>query len=278
VTHYPKVGVFDFACLSHTCVSHKFARRLRTDFVTYNPNVGLFCFIKFTFEFLPTGEVRTVFAANTMKGKLYQVLQCVVVCCWVLQSVAECRSVLQCVAMCCSVLQCVWKTPLCVCCEHYEGHPVSDCSSLLQCASSCCNVYGEILQCVAVCCSLCCCAWGTPFCVCCGHYELQSVSGIAVCCSVLQCVAVCLLRTLSTTICIRRCSVLQCGAVCCSVLQCLLSCDAVSQCVDACGNVFCSGLQWIAVGLQVCSVFGKLCSFLLQAAGRATCTRRCSVL
>ena len=45
---------------------------LRTDFVTYNSNLGLFCFVKITFEFLPTGEIRTSFAANTMKGRLYQ--------------------------------------------------------------------------------------------------------------------------------------------------------------------------------------------------------------
>jgi len=45
---------------------------LRTDFATYNPNLGLFCFVKFTFEFLPTGEMRSTYVANTMKGKLYQ--------------------------------------------------------------------------------------------------------------------------------------------------------------------------------------------------------------
>jgi len=107
VTYYPILGVLNFLCLSHACVSYEFPLRLRTDFVTYNPNLGLFCFIKFTFEFLPTGELRTVFAANTMKGNLYQVLQCVVVCCWVLQSVAECCGVLRSAAVYCSVLQCV---------------------------------------------------------------------------------------------------------------------------------------------------------------------------
>ena len=45
---------------------------LQTDFVTYNPNVGLFCFVKFTFEMLNTGEIRTHFQADTMKGRLYQ--------------------------------------------------------------------------------------------------------------------------------------------------------------------------------------------------------------
>ena len=58
--------------------------------------------------------------------------------------------------------------------------------------------------------------------------------GVAVRCSVLQCVAVC-------------CSVLQGVAVCCSVLQCVAVSCSVLQCVAAC----CSVLQWIAV---CCSV------------------------
>jgi hypothetical protein len=46
---------------------------LRTDFVTYNPNLGLFCLVKFTIEYLNTGEIRTHFHANTMKvGKPIQ--------------------------------------------------------------------------------------------------------------------------------------------------------------------------------------------------------------
>jgi len=49
-----------------------------------------------------------------------------------------------------------------------------------------------VLQCVAVCCSV-----------------LQCVA-LSVCCSVLQCLAVCCIV-----------SVLQCVAVCCSVLQCV---------------------------------------------------------
>ena len=53
----------------------------------------------------------------------------------------------------------------------------------------------SVLQCVAVCCQC-----------------------VAVCCSVLQCVAVC-------------CDMLQCVAVCCSVLQCVAVCCSVLQCV-----------------------------------------------
>ena len=45
------------------------------------------------------------------------------------------------------------------------------------------------------------------------------------CCSVLQCVALCV------AVC---CSVLQCVAVCCSVLQCVAVCCSVLQCVVVC--------------------------------------------
>ena len=47
------------------------------------------------------------------------------------------------------------------------------------------------------------------------------------CCSVLQCVAVC-------SVC---CSVLPCVAVCCSVLQCVAVCCCVLQCVAVCCSV-----------------------------------------
>ena len=68
----------------------------------------------------------------------------------------------------------------------------------------------------------------------------QHVS-VAVCCSVLQCVAV-------------WNSILQCVAVCCSVLQCVAACCSVSQCVGSvlqCVAVCCSVLQCVAV---CCSV------------------------
>ena len=48
--------------------------------------------------------------------------------------------------------------------------------------------------------------------------------GVAVCCSVLQCVVVC-------------CSVLQCVVVCCSVLQCVAECCSVLQWVAVCSSV-----------------------------------------
>ena len=53
---------------------------------------------------------------------------------------------------------------------------------------------------------------------------------IAVCCSVLRCVAIC-------------CSGLQCVAICCSVMQCVAVCGSVLQCVAVC----CSVLQCVAV-------------------------------
>ena len=54
----------------------------------------------------------------------------------------------------------------------------------------------------------------------------------AVCCSVLQCVAVstCLQY-------VDDSSVLQCMAVCCSVLQCVAVCETALQCVAVCDSV-----------------------------------------
>jgi len=70
-----------------------------------------------------------------------------------------------------------------------------------------------------------------------------------VCCSVVQCVAVCcssggVTRRVELTR--GCCSVLQWAAVCCSVLQCV-ACCSVLQCIA----VYCSALQCVAV---CCSV------------------------
>ena len=86
---------------------------------------------------------------------------------------------------------------------------------------------------------------------------------VAVCCSVLQCVAECLQCVYSVftvglqyvcsvlqwvAVCCSVCAVcLQCVAVCCSVMQCVTACCSVSQCVAVC----CSVLQCVAV---CCSV------------------------
>ena len=87
---------------------------------------------------------------------------------------------------------------------------------------------------------------------------------VAVCYSVLQCVAVdaCLqlaqvLHLLPLLQCAAAatpvavsCSVLQCAAVCCSVLQCVASYCSVLQCVAVCDSV----LQCVAVAAVCCSV------------------------
>jgi len=62
----------------------------------------------------------------------------------------------------------------------------------------------SVLQCVAVCCSTC------------KNVPLHQMQCVAVCCSVLQCLAVPAITCHSI-----KCSVLQCVAVCCSVLQCV---------------------------------------------------------
>jgi len=71
----------------------------------------------------------------------------------------------------------------------------------------------------------------------------------AVCCGVLQCVAVCnqdaelRCRDYGLPLHVLRCSVLQCGTVCCSVVQCMAVWCSVLRCVAVC----CSVLQCVAV-------------------------------
>jgi hypothetical protein len=65
---------------------------LRTDFVTYNSNLGLFCFVKFTFEILNTGEIRPSFRANAMRARLYStpgeiiqlIFELITIFCWLI--------------------------------------------------------------------------------------------------------------------------------------------------------------------------------------------------
>ena len=142
-------------------------------------------------------------------------LQCVAVCCSVLQCVAVCCSVLQCVAVCCSVLQLMCSQPhtRCLCDTTRLYAWVSRHTSKLMC-------YCSVLQCV-VCCSWCAVA------VCCSVLQCVAVCcswcAVAVCCSVLQCVVVCC-SWCAVAVC---CSVLQCVAVCCS-------CCALSHTLGAC--------------------------------------------
>ena len=93
----------------------------------------------------------------------------------------------------------------------------------------------SVLQCVAVCCSVLTCH---QFAVCCSVLQC-----VAVCCSVLQCVWMSPI-----------CSVLQCVAVHCSALQCVSVCCSVLQCVAVCWRVVatcCRVLQRVA---ECCSV------------------------
>ena len=110
---------------------------------------------------------------------------------------------------------------------------------MILCCSACCRV----LQCVAVSCS-----------VVAGHNEDERTSNeaeiryiyVAVCCSVLQCVAVC-------------CSVLQCVAVCWSVLQ------YVAVCCSACCSVVQRGIQHdIGSVLQCIAVCCSACCSVVQ--------------
>ena len=94
----------------------------------------------------------------------------------------------------------------------------------------------SVLQCVAVCCSVL--LFADPL------VAAQATQGrlkcVAVCCSVLWCVAVC-------------CSVFQCVTVRCSVLQCVAVCR-LPRCSAVCKRqlaVCCSVLQYVAV---CCSV------------------------
>ena len=83
------------------------------------------------------------------------------------------------------------------------------------------TVYCSALQCVAV-----------NFVAAVIEVQVSSRGHFAMCCSVLQCVAVC-------------CSVLQCAAVYCSVFS-VLQCVAVCCNVLQCAAVFCSVLQCVA--------------------------------
>jgi len=78
------------------------------------------------------------------------------------------------------------------------------------------SIFPSVLQSIAVCCSvLHCLAMSCRACRLLRISTLPSVvQSIAVCCSILQCVAVC-------------CSILQCVAVCCSILQCVAVCCSV---------------------------------------------------
>jgi len=100
---------------------------------------------------------------------------------------------------------------------------------------------------------------------------------VAVCCSVLQCVAV---RwsfgtvTTVTSIFLWACSVLQCVAVCCRLLQCVAVCCSELHCVAVCWSVgtantmntiflwVCNMLQGVAAYCNVLQRIALCCSVL----------------
>ena len=130
------------------------------------------------------------------------------------------------VAVCCSVLQYVCCSML----QRFIQYGAVCCSDLffvdmiyfLVMAGVCytCGMSFSVLQCVvAVCCSVLQC-----MAVCCSVLQCVAVYG-----GVLQCVAVCCSVCYVHT-CGMSCSVLQCVvAVCCSVLQCVAMCCGVLQ-------------------------------------------------
>jgi len=224
-------------------------------------------------------------------------LFCGLQCCSVLQCVAVCCSVLQCVAVCCSIalwrsmLQCVtyeWVMPHIWLLWVVGGrqnihethrstlqHTATHCSTLqhtttycnaLQHATTRCNMLlhthkifwfvcwchtpGISSQRVAVCCSVL--QWIAMYC--------SVLQRVAACCSVLQWNIPVILVRLDALLSISSqcvvcacCSVLQCFTACCSVLQCVAAClKRVAALLD---TACCIALQCIAVHcsvLQVC--------------------------
>ena len=107
---------------------------------------------------------------------------------------------------------------------------------------------------------------------------LQESLVSTMCCSVLQCTAVCCgvfrwpvggAREHRPPVAVR-CSVLQCVAMCCSVLQCVAACCSVLQCVA----VYCSVSQSVAVYLFV----QQECIVSLLHGVAVCCNVCCSVL
>jgi len=106
------------------------------------------------------------------------VLQCVAGCCGVVQCVlqeyyfvlkrcvAVCGSVWQGGAVCCSVVQCV--AVCCIVLQEYYWRPDKVCCSVLQGVEGCCGVVQRVLQ----------------------EYYFVLKRRVAVCCRVVQCVAV----------------------------------------------------------------------------------------
>jgi len=109
-----------------------------------------------------------------------------------------------------------------------------------------------------------------------GIYSRVKSTHARLCCSVLQCVAVCcsvllyLLRSLVGT----RSIVFQCVAVCCSVLQCIaMCCSTCSGVKSTKDRMCCSMLQYIVVCCSVLQCVAVCCS-VLQYLLRSQCNKR----
>ena len=103
----------------------------------------------------------------------------------------------------------------------------------------------------------------------CGRDMKTLGPSVAVCCNVLQCVAMCC--SVFVVVC---CSVLQCVAVCCSVLQCVAVCCSAVVSNDA-GSVCCSVLQFVA---GCCNVFVAVSCSMLQCVAVCCSVLQCVVL
>jgi len=90
------------------------------------------------------------------------------------------------------------------------------------------------------------------------------------CCSVLQCVAVCITRSINGRIVAAPCSAV---AVCDSALKCVALRDSVLQCVAVC----CSVLQCVAVGCSVLQCVAVCCSVLQCATVCCNVSQRVAV-
>ena len=150
--------------------------------------------------------------------------QCDVVCCSAKQCDVVCCSAMQCGVVCCSHPASPQHTSLSACGAVAEVHIFARsarllcynqrCCSVLQCVAACCSVLQcvvvccSVLQCVAVCCSVlqcaavalrrnsaldcpCVAAVLMPFAMRALHDAQCTIKGVAVRCSMLQCVVVC---------------------------------------------------------------------------------------
>ena len=107
--------------------------------------------------------------------------------------------------------------------------------------------------------------WGVWACVCDCMWEINAFTfDIAVCCSVLPCVAAC-------------CSVLPCVAVCCCVLPCAAACCSVLPCVCDCTWEMNASTFDIAVCCSVLQCVAACCS-VLQCVAIQCVALCCSVL